>query len=363
MGVEAALIGGGAALLGGLGGGILQGNAAKSAANTSADAQRYAADRAAEAAAFRPYSVTTRFGTGQFDTANQTAGYTISPELKAIQDRIMAQAGQYDPTQVAQAAQGLYPAAGQLFNLGGQYLATSPQEAAQQYYQQQVGLLAPGREQQLAGLRNQQFQTGRTGLMTGGTQAGYGAGQPGLAATNPETAAYYNAIAQQNAALAAQADQYGQQRTQFGAGLFGTGANLLSQVPSLTTQGYGPLQTQLGLSSTMEQLAQSPLDIGAQLGGRAATAGANVGSALLQGGLSAAKTQQAANAYSPLGSTLTGLGQSPMLNSWFNQYLNQSGQAAQQVPVYGGSTNFFGGASPTVTGGADWGDLGYGMGV
>jgi hypothetical protein len=353
-----------AAVGGTLVGGYLQGQAAKSAANTSADAQRYAADRAASAAAFTPYSVTTRFGTGQFDTANQTAGYTTSPELKAIQDRIMAQAGEYDPTRLAQAAQGLYPAAGQLFNLGGKYLETSPEQAAQDWLANQRNLLAPGYEQALANVRNQQYQTGRTGLSVGGTSQGYGGvGSPGLLATNPEMQALYNARQQQEFALAAQADQYGQQRTQFGAGLFDTGANLLSQVPSLTTQGYGPLQTQLGLGATIEQLAQSPLDIGAQLGGRAATAGATQGQYLLSGGINAARTQQAANAYSPLGSTLTGFGQSPMLNSWFNQYLNQSGKAAQQVPVYGGSTNFFGGASPTVTGGADWGDLGYGVGV
>jgi hypothetical protein len=45
------------------------------------------------------------------------------------------------------------------------------------------------------------------------------------------------------------------------------------------------------LAQLLEQAAQQPLDIGAQLGGRSATAGANVGQTLLSGGLSAANTQ------------------------------------------------------------------------
>lgn len=300
----------------GLVGGYLQGEAAKSAANTSADAQRYAADQAAQAAKFTPYNVTTGFGSSNFSGNN--ASYTLTPEMQAIRDRTIAQAGAYDPTQISTLAQPLYGAGSSLFNLGQQYLATSPEDAAQQYMQQQQGLLAPGREQQLSALRNQQYQTGRTGLATGGTTAG------GLAQTNPELAAYYNSVAQQNATLAAQSDAYGQQRATYGAGLFNTGAGLLGQVPSLTTQGYGPLQTQLGLAGTVEGYGQSALDIGAQLGGRSATAGANVAQSLLAGGVSAARTQQAGNAYSPAGSVLQGLGNSSALNSWFQNQLGGS---------------------------------------
>lgn len=301
-------------------GSVIQGNAAQSAANTSAEAQRYAAQQAAEAARFKPYGVTTGFGTSTF--GDQTASYTLTPELQAIRDRMLAQAGTYDTQRIGQLAEPLTGGATSLFNLGQQYLATSPEAAAQQYMQQQQGLLAPGREQQLAGLRNQLFQTGRTGLATGGTTAG------GLAQTNPELAAYYNSVAQQDKALAAQSDLYGQQRTQFGAGLFGTGANLLGQVPSLTTQGYGPLQTQLGLAGTIEGFGQQALDIGAQLGGRSATAGASVAQSLLSGGVSAAKTAQAGQAYSPVGSVLQGIGSNQALNSWFQNRIGNNGITA-----------------------------------
>jgi hypothetical protein len=288
----------------------LSGEAAKSAANTSADAQRYAADQAAKAARFTPVGVKTNLGSSNFtinpDGTISSAGYTLDPRLQNIQNNIYGQAGAYNPEAIGQAAQPLMGGASSLFNLGQQYLATSPQQAAQDYMAQQQGLLAPGREQQLAGLRNQQYQTGRTGLATGGTVAG------GMQQTNPELAAYYNSIAQQNATLAAQSDAYGQQRTQFGAGLFGTGGSLLGQVPSLTTAGYGPLQTQLGLAGSVEEMGQQALGLGLQVGGQNAQAGARAGQSLLSSGMAAAQSQQAANAWSPWGTALKGIGQSYM---------------------------------------------------
>lgn len=280
-----ALIMGGASLLGGL----FSSNAAKQAADSSARAQIESAKIAADAAKFRPVGITTRFGQSNFQMSPEgyvtSAGYEVSPEIKAIQDRLMAQAGAYDTARIGQIAEsGLMPGATGLFNLGQQYLAQSPEEAAQKYMQQQQGLLAPQREQQLSNIRNQVYQTGRSGLSVGGTEAG------GRQATSPEMAAYYNALAQQDAELAAKADLYGQQRATFGAGLLSSGAGMLGQIPSLTTQGYGPLQTQLGLSSTIENLGQAPLDIGAQLGGRSAQSGAAAGQMLLQGGMGAAQT-------------------------------------------------------------------------
>lgn len=362
-------IGTGTALALGAGAGLLgsaiQSNAAKSAAQTSANAQLESARLAAEQAKFRPVGITSRFGQSQFGFSPEgyltSAGYTVSPEIKAIQDRLMAQAGQATPEQLGQVAQaGLMPGAQGLFNLGQQYLAQSPEEAAQRYMTSQQALLAPGREQALANTRNQLFQAGRQGLATGGTTAG------GLQQTNPEMAAYYNALAQQDAQLAAQAEQAGQQRTSFGAGLFGTGAQLLGNIPSLTTAGYGPLQTQLGLASTIENLGQTPLDLGAQLGGRAAQAGGTAANALLQGGLGAARTQQAANAYNPLGTALSSFGQTgtnAAMNAWFQQQLNpQGGYTPGAIPGWSGSTisppvDYSGGNIGATSGfsGGEWG--------
>ena len=140
MPITAALIGGGASLLGGLFGG----SSAKRAAQTQADAQVKAAQIAADEARFRPVGITTRFGTSQFTTDPTTgrvtgAGYTIDPQLKAMQDRFLGLAG--TGLDQAAAAQGQFAPLGQaaqgLFGLGQQYLAQSPQEAAQQYMAKQ----------------------------------------------------------------------------------------------------------------------------------------------------------------------------------------------------------------------------------
>jgi hypothetical protein len=305
-----------------IGGAYMSSQAAKSAASTSADAQRYAADRAAEAARFTPVGIKTNLGSSEFsfneDGTIKSAGYTLDPRLQGIQGNIFGQAQAFNPQQVGQAAQPLYGGAESAFGLGKQYLATSPQQASEDWMAQQRGLLAPGYEQQLAGIRNAQFQTGRTGLATGGTTSG------GLMQTNPELAAFYNAKAQQERTLASQADAYGQQRTQFGLNLFGTGGGLLGQVPALTTAGYGPLQTQLGLVGTIEGMGQQPFDLSTALGAKQATAGANVGKTLLEGGTSAAKTAQAGNAYSLGGSVLQGVGSNQALNSWFQKQLGGS---------------------------------------
>lgn len=298
------------------------------AANISANAQMEAARMAADAARFRPVGVTTGFGKSQFTTdaeGNLTgAGYTLTPELQAIRDRLMMQAGAYDPTQIAQQAQALGTGANTLFQAGQGYLSASPEEARQRYISQQNALLAPTNEQNLAGIRNRLFQTGRTGLATGGTAAG------NMAATNPEMAAYYNALAQQQNQLAAGAEAAAQQRQTFGANMLGGGAGLLGQQTSLISGAYAPLSTQLGLAGTVEGLGQQALGLGSEIGGRASTAGANAGQSLLYGGLSAAKTLGAVGGLQGMAQAqgMAGLLNNPALSSsnpqvknWFNSVL------------------------------------------
>jgi len=285
---------------------IFTGADSTKAAGEAASAQQSAAAQAAAAAAqFRPVGMTTRFGTSEFTRETDPAtgmpyvsgaSYTAAPELQALQNQLFGQfGGGYDyAAQQAQQLQPLSPAAQQLFGLGSQYLATSPEQARADYMQTQQAALAPGREQQLAGIRNQLFQTGRTGLATGGTTAG------GMQQTNPELAAYYNAVAQQDLGLASQAEQAAQQRQSFGAGLFGTGAQLLGTQASTMAGAYNPLQTLLGTSGQVEQLSQMPYQLGLQLG-TAQQPGQTAGAGMYQQGLSqAAQTQygatQAANA-------------------------------------------------------------------
>ena len=176
-----------------------------------------ATQQAVAGSQFRPVGTTTRFGTSQFQVDPTTgqvtsAGYTAAPEITSAQNRLLG--------------------------LGASYLAQSPEEVAQQYISKQYDLLDPSRQRQLAGIRNQQFQTGRGGLSVGSTGL-RPSGAQGLMGANPELEAYYNALAQQDAQLAAQAQQAGQQQVTFGTGLFGEAGKLetMAQQPFTLSQG------------------------------------------------------------------------------------------------------------------------------
>lgn len=337
------------------------------AAQMGSAAQLEAARLAADAARFRPVGVTTGFGSSQFTTdaeGNLTgAGYTLSPELQSIRDRLIAQAGAYDPTQMTQQAQALGTGAGSLFQAGLGYLSASPEEARQRYIAQQQALLAPQQEQSLANIRNRLAQTGRTGLATGGTAGG-------MQATNPEMAAYYNALAQQQNQLAAGAEAASQQQQTFGAGMLGTGAGLLGQQAGLYSQAYTPLSTLLGLGSTIEGLGQQALGLGSELGGRSSTAGANAGQFLLSGGLNAARTMQGAAGLQGMAqaSGMAGLLNNPALSSsnpqvrnWFSNVLGggtnygDTGDLSASSSAYDANTSYSGTYDPAA-GSTSWYD-------
>jgi len=325
----------------GIVGGLISGGKAADAAKGQAEALRAAGQYAFDRAKFNPIGIKTNLGSSNFtmgpDGQLTSAGYSLSPELQAIQQRLIGGAGQYDPTQVGQAAQPLYGGAQSLFNLGQQYLATSPDQARQDYINTQRAALAPGREQDLASIRNQQYQTGRAGLATGGTTAG------NMMQSNPELAAYYNSIAKQDLALGTQAEAASQQRQQFGAGLFGSGGTLLGQVPTLTSAGYSPLQTQLGLANTIEGYGQQPFALSQGLAGAQSSANANAGQLYMQPQAAAANAYAQYQGYSPMGSALSGAGQAiggmggggfGGVGGWFDNLLTR--QSNQSAPGFVG---------------------------
>ena len=203
-----------------------------------------ASQQVAQTGQFRPIGTTTRFGSSgfQFDPSGRLtgAGYTLSPEAQAYQNQLSGMTGQ-----------GLTQGQ-QLQGLASQYLGESPEAVRQRYVQQQTALVAPEQEQQLAGIRNRLFQTGRGGLATGATQAG------GLMATNPEMAAYYNAVAKQQAQIAAGADTAAQNQIKFGQGL--------------AAGAYEPFKAGFGAMGTVEQAGQQALGLGSELGGQASSA-------------------------------------------------------------------------------------------
>jgi hypothetical protein len=258
--------------------------AIQSASQQSTQQQLEATRRAEQFATFKPVGVTTAFGQSNFGfdpTTGQltSAGYTATPQIAAQREK--------------------------LFTLGAEALPTTADTAAlqQQYLEQQRGLLAPSREQQLAQLRNRQYQRGTGGLATGGTVAGYAPGAGGLMQTNPEMAAYYNALAREDATLGANAPIYAQdllnKRIATGTGLF----------------------TQAG---ALETMAQQPLTLGAGLGAQASTAGSRAGLYGLTGAQGAAQTQLYGNVANASGQ----LGQAQGLLTGVSPYLQQAGNYA-----------------------------------
>ena len=300
MGIETALIASGASLLGS----SMAGRSAEKAARTSANAQLEASRIAAEEQRFRPVGITSRFGASQFgfgpEGRLESAGYTASPEIQALQERLSALYG----TSLGLAERAPTISEG-LFGLGQQYLAETPTQARQKYIAEQQALLDPIRQQEEQRLASSVFGRGRAGLNIG-TQG------------QPELAALASARRTQDLQLAAEADRAAQQRIGFGAGLFGTGIGL-------QTQSLAPFQQQFGTQQLLEQAALQPLDIGAQLGGRTATAGANVGQSLLTGGLGAAQTQLQGSLVGPslMAQNISGFGQQYLRNQQQQQMFNQ----------------------------------------
>jgi len=243
-------------------GGLLQMQQSREAALQAQRNIEQAAGRGVAGAQFRPIGTTTRFGTSNFQVDPTTgqltsAGYTAAPEITSAQNRLMS--------------------------LGSSYLAQTPEEVAQQYMTRQYDLLDPSRQRQLAGIRNQQFQTGRGGLSVGSTGL-RPSGAQGLMGANPELEAYYNALAQQDAQLAAQAQEAGQRQVSFGTGLFGEAGKL-------------------------ETMAQQPFTLSQGLAGQSSVAGARAGEIGLRGSIygGALGTSAGATA-SPLAYGLSGLG-------------------------------------------------------
>jgi len=307
-------------------GGILAGQTAAKASEEQARMISEATGRAVPGAQFRPIGTTTRFGTSQFQVDPTTgqltsAGYQLTPELKAMQDRVMALTGQ-GLTEAEQAAGRYAPltaGAKGLFGLGQQYLAQSPEQVAADYMARQQDLLAPSRERQLAQLQTQLFNTGRGGLSVGGTGMRPGGGQ-GLRAASPEMEAYYNALAQQDAQLAASAQQAGQQQVQFGAGLMGTGANLLGAYGQGLTGAYAPFSTGIGVGSSLEQLGQQPLSLSQQLAQLSSASGARAGELGIRGTTAAAAARLPSMQFNPLSRALVGAGGNTQFGNALGQF-------------------------------------------
>ena len=240
-----------------LGAGYLGSRAAKSAAQSAAETQQKIGEQAAEMSQFKPYTVTTGFGTGYFDEEAQRAGYELDPVLQAYRDELM--------------------------NLGAAGLPTTMDVGARtaDYYSQMQDIMAPTRAQEDVALRQNLFGGGRLGMRLAGEAAG--AGQGGM--YQPDVFGQQRARAMADQALAMQARQQAQ-----------------TEIDAQIARGTGLMQQAFGV----EQLGMSPLTTGAEFGGRASQAGAQAAQGLLTGGLGAAQANLAAglnqaNLYQNLG--------------------------------------------------------------
>jgi hypothetical protein len=243
------------AILGPIIGGIISGAGQSYAAKKNAEAQREAADLAYERS--QPWNVSGAMGGVTFDEEGRAVDLTLSPEMEAIRQASLADAKR------------------QIGFLSG--LEADPQAAAEQLYQQELGLLQPEQERELSRLEESEFARGTLGG-TGGAL-------------------------RRQAALQAQGNVRAGRRI---------GAN--ERIQSLIDRYRGRVSGSLG---TATQLAQQPLaygQFGSEVGARLSPAAEFGGRALSGAGLTQASATSGlfkglgtsiGNVFSP--STATGL--------------------------------------------------------
>lgn len=221
--------------------------------------------KAIEAAKFKPYSVTTGFGTSNFNTDAGTAGYTLDPRLAAFRDTFYGGATAMAPTseqtdyanRVSQYGMGLFDRAANL----------DTGQIARDYYNQQQNILNPQRMQENVQLGDTLFKTGRTGVGVGMTNT---AGQTGY--VNPEQFALLSAREGQNAQLALNSTDRARQMQiddlTKALGYYGMGQEL-------EATPYNNMNTLFGYGANLERLGSGSLDAGLSIGNAATTAGTN----------------------------------------------------------------------------------------
>lgn len=226
-------------------------------------------------AEFKPYSVTTPFGSSTVDNKKDTITATLSPELEALYNKYIAAAGGLMPSQDQLAFGGQVSKAGQ--GLFDQYLGKLNEalnydvgKATKDYYARSLDVLAPGRAQEASMLGDVLYKTGRTGAGVG-VEGGYvNPEQYALAKATEEAnmGLFLNAEDRANAIRANRiAESTGGLNTALG--LFGTGVNV---APSL----YGASQSVLSGAMGVPSNLGTQIGYGLQAGSASANAGANI---------------------------------------------------------------------------------------
>ena len=322
------VIGGALNVLGGMfGGGSAAEAERKRAAALAADNEKRRRD-----AMFTFAGTTNRFGTSTSQNDPTTgklisAGYELSPELKAFQDRFMGLAGG-GLTQIENAP-GMYApltgAAQSMYNLGGQYLAKSPDEVAAEYMRKQQDFYDPTDKRRLADIQTGLFNTGTTGLSVGATGMRPGGGE-GLRAANPQMEAYYNSLAQRDMQLGLNAAKYGEDRYKFGQGLFRTGTETLGDYYGGLTDAYKPYTAAMGGATRAEDLGRLSFGDMERFG--------KLNMINSPGNAAGITAQYQADQYSPFGALFSGAGKDPTLSDALSKYLRRASYGSDTPPYY-----------------------------
>ena len=225
---------------------------ADKAGKRAAEAMRAAGDKAQ----YKPWDVSgSYFGDADFDFNNNTANYTLSPELMELRDVFMDKAlGGPDTGNIADAeyirdtGKGMFTDAynRDVSKMGGEY------------FTDMQSMMAPGRAKNEQRLANNLFSSGRMGA---GSAAFEGGGY-----LNPERMEYLTAMNREDNAMAfdaqSRAKQEQMQDMSAGLGYYGMG-NQMRLDP------YNDMYSLFGMGSGVEQTGQQPLLMGQALGSAA----------------------------------------------------------------------------------------------
>lgn len=212
---------------------------------------------------FRPVAMKTLYGQSEFEVdpvtgAVTSAGYTPSETVQEQQGRLGVMMGQGLDTAeqaIPFAQQFAAPAQG-LFNIGQDYIATSPEQARNEYMQRQMAALRPYDIEEEERLSRTAFGRGQGGLSVG-------------AGGNPLLKQLQESRNRRNLQLAAGAEQAAQQAVNFGGQQVAKSGALMGTGYDVMQGALAPYQSYLANQARLEELAQQPLTMGANLGATA----------------------------------------------------------------------------------------------
>ena len=225
---------------------------ADKAGKRAAEAMRAAGDKAQ----YKPWDVSgSYFGDADFDFNNNTANYTLSPELMELRDVFMDKAlGGPDTGNIADAEYIRDTGKGMFTDAYNRDVS----KTAGEYFTDMQSMMAPGRAKNEQRLANNLFASGRMGA---GSAAFEGGGY-----LNPERMEYLTAMNREDNAMAfdaqSRAKQEQMQDMSAGLGYYGMG-NQMRLDP------YNDMYSLFGMGSGVEQTGQQPLLMGQALGSAA----------------------------------------------------------------------------------------------